>query len=74
MAERSPFARYPERTAEELANWEAALDEGMGYKHVGEVFGVSRVTVAKYLPGRGWNRKQIGQHSQLLQRNRAVLG
>lgn len=34
----------------------------MGYQHVAEAFGVSKGTVRKYLPGRGWTRKQITSH------------
>lgn len=42
-----------------LADWSAALDEGYGYKHVGEIFGVHRDLIRKHLPGRGWTHAQI---------------
>jgi uncharacterized protein YjcR len=49
-------------TEEAIAEWSKALDDGMGYQHVAEAFGVSKGTVRKYLPGRGWTRKQITSH------------
>lgn len=55
-------------TPEEIAKWEATLDEGYSYKHTAEVHGIHQVTVAKYLPGRGWTRKQITQHGALVRR------
>ena len=50
----------------EIANWEALLDEGYGYKHVAEVYKVGHKTVRKYLPGRGWTRAQIIEHATLM--------
>lgn len=49
-------------TPEDIANWEAALREGYGYKHVGEMYGVGRETIRKHLPGRGWKHQQIAEH------------
>ncbi len=49
-------------TQEAIAEWSKALDEGMGYQHVAEVFKVSKKTVIKYLPGRGWTPEQIRAH------------
>lgn len=61
-------------TPEDIAQWEIALDEGMSYKHIGEMFGVHKETISKHLPGRGWTREQMGSFSQLVQRNASVLG
>lgn len=38
----------------------------MGYQHVAEAFGVSKVTVMKYLPGRGWTHKQVTEHGTFM--------
>jgi len=57
----------------EVEKWAKALDEGMGYRHVGEVFNVSPRTIAKHLPGRGWTREQIGEHAALMRRHRRSL-
>lgn len=60
----TPEKQLPEKyrgraiNPEYTALWESYLDEGMGYKHVGEMFGVSEWTVAKYYPGRGWTHAQ----------------
>ena len=61
-------------TQEEIAAWGEALDEGLSYKHVGEVFGVHQETVSKYHPGRGWTRQQMGAHSQFVQRFERLVG
>lgn len=58
--------QHPPITAEVIANWKAALDEGMGYKHVAEVFGVSRTTIMRHLPGRGWTHKQVSEHGTFM--------
>lgn len=61
-------------TPEEVAEWGKALDEGLAFKHVAEVFGVNKDTVAKYLPGRGWTKKQAIEHSHEVKRfNRTKL-
>lgn len=48
---------------EYVALWEPHLAEGLSAKHVGEIFGVSKESVLKYYPGRGWNAKQKIEHS-----------
>lgn len=53
-------------TPEVLANWEAALDEGYGYQHVAEMYGVHRDTIRKHLPGRGWTHKQATEHGTFM--------
>ena len=65
--------QFPPITPEQVANWKAALDEGYSYKHVGELFGVPRATVARHLPGRGWTRKQISEHAALMRRHSGSL-
>lgn len=64
--------QHPPVTEEVIAKWSAALDEGYAYKHVSEMYGVAKETVAKYLPGRGWTRKQISEHAALMRRSRAL--
>lgn len=49
-------------TAEEIALWSGMLDDGMGYQHIAEVLKVSKHTVRRYLPGRGWTPTAIRQH------------
>jgi uncharacterized protein YjcR len=61
-------------TPEDIAQWEAALDEGYAYKHIGEMYGVHRETVRKHLPGRGWNRKQITEHGQVMRQFNQTKG
>jgi uncharacterized protein YjcR len=56
----------------DVYKWAEALDEGMGYKHVGEVFNVSARTIRKYLPGRGWTPEQIREHAALMRRSHAL--
>lgn len=46
---------------EYAALWGPHLDEGMGYKHVAEIFGVHKHTVRKYYPGRGWTQRQAAE-------------
>ena len=52
----------------EVDKWAAALDEGMGYKHVGEIFNVSARTIRKHLPGRGWTPEQIREHAKAVRK------
>ena len=40
------------------ALWEPYLDEGYSYTAVGQIFGVSRNTVKRFFPDRGWTMKQ----------------
>jgi len=58
--------QHPPVTPEVIAEWSARLDEGYGYQHVAEMYGVSKVTVRKYLPGRGWTRKQVTEHGTFM--------
>lgn len=61
-------------TPEDIAQWEVALDEGLSYKHVGEVFGFNKQTISQHLPGRGWTHEQMGAHSQLIQKFESLVG
>jgi response regulator of citrate/malate metabolism len=61
--------QHPPVTPEVIAEWSKALDEGMSYQHIGEQFKVSKATVRKYLPGRGWTRKQITSHGVLVRQH-----
>lgn len=63
----------PPVTPERIAEWSAALDDGMGYKHVAESFGVAITTVRKYLPGRGWTRKQVTEHGTFMKNHNAKM-
>lgn len=63
---------HNKKTPEEIAKWEALLDEGYGYKHVAEVCGVGHSTVRKYLPGRGWTHAQVIEHAALIRHSRVV--
>ena len=65
--------QHPPVTEEDLAKWSEALDDGMGYKHVSEVYGVARSTLMRYLPGRGWTRKQISEHAALMRKHNRTL-
>lgn len=47
---------------EYIALWESYLDEGLSVKHVAEIFAVSKDTVNKYYPGRGWTHEQVTAH------------
>jgi transposase len=63
-----------QKSPEEVANWKAALEEGYSYQHVAEMYNVNRETVRRYLPGMGWNRKQISAHGALMRNaNASVL-
>ena len=60
-------------TPEALANWDAALTEGYGFQHVAEMYGVSKQTVAKYFPGRGWTKDQARAHGTFMKHNNAKM-
>lgn len=62
------MAKY---TAEDHANWEAALEEGYGYKHVAEMYGVDEKTVTKRFPGKGWTNEQVREHAALMRGSKA---
>ena len=49
-----------------VALWEPYLDEGMGYKHVAEVFGVGKDIVRKHYPGKGWTHEQVSEHGTFM--------
>jgi hypothetical protein len=80
VARKTVDAAIPNRSRlkyspEDVANWSAALDEGYGYKHVGEMYGVPDDTVRRYLPGRGWTLDQIQLHGRVMRRlGTPVLG
>lgn len=61
----------PKYSPEDIANWEAALNEGYGYKHVAEMYGVAEKTVSSHLPGRGWTNEQVREHAALMRSNKA---
>jgi uncharacterized protein YjcR len=63
----------PQKSPEEVANWKAALEEGYGYQHVAEMYGVSKQTVRKYLPGMGWTPQQIRAHGAYMRNQGRVL-
>jgi len=63
---------------EYVALWEPYLDEGMGYRHVAEMFGVHANTVSKYYPGRGWTQPEAAalgtfmkHHNEKMRRKRS---
>lgn len=58
---------------EAIAEWKKALEEGMGYKHVAEVFGVSTTVIRKYLPGMGWTPQQAREHGTFMKHNNAKM-
>lgn len=51
---------------EYVALWEPYLEEGMGYKHVAEVFGVGKSTVRNHYPGRGWTHRQVVEQGRFM--------
>jgi uncharacterized protein YjcR len=63
----------PQYPPETVAEWSKALDDGMAYQHVAEAFGVAKSTVRKYLPGRGWTRKQITEHGRYMKHHNAKM-
>jgi hypothetical protein len=58
---------------EYVALWEPYLDEGMAAKHVGQIFGVDQVTVARYYPGRQWTYDQARELAAMNRHMNRVL-
>jgi hypothetical protein len=52
----------PVPTPEQLRIFESLLDEGWPYAEIGRTYGFCEQTIARYFPGRGWDRTQIGKH------------
>lgn len=67
------MAKGVKPTTEELAKWDAALEEGMGFQHVAELYGVSKHTVAKYFPGKGWTKQQAREHGTFMKHHNAKM-
>ena len=48
----------PKLNPDFVALWKPCLEEGMSYKHVAEMFGVSKGSVRNAYPGMGWTMEQ----------------
>ena len=55
------------------ALWEPYLDEGYGYIHVAQIFGVDKGTVRKHFPGKGWTHEQLSAHGTFMKHNNEKL-
>lgn len=60
-------------TPEILAEWDRMLSEGYAYKHIAEIYHVSKATVQRQFPGRGWTQEQIVAHGTLVRNGNRAL-
>lgn len=66
-------AAAPRLTPDEIAKAEALLADGASVCEAARTIGRSDKAIHRYLPGRGWNRTQIAEHTSLLRRYRSAL-